>query len=379
MKTCCNQEVKKSKTQGQDGQNIYTIWCETCGRTGSGKTVQDSEASFDAWTNPEQAESPAPVKNKIAPAPSAHGQATERGQYLISALSNRGSFNLAAPFVQSDKPALKMMIDKNIRYALGLKGEKWDPIWNSVEGAESIIFAVEEALLLGATLPDMGCILPFGTVAVFIPDVSAYQFAVTTGRSAPFDWFEITPIYENDKYEINMSPGVFDFQLKKIAIPRGNVTAIIPHGRLRDGRIVGKIYEKKELLEKAAEYSPGHKAYMQSVRDFENAKISGEVKKDPDGREFIVKHIEYMKNGQKKSFDKKIYSDELTSLYDGASGVDMLSKMAGKSFLRKFIKTRNSTAAKDELSTSDGQEPADDLDSVLGSALDDALKAVPCE
>ena len=371
MKTCCNQEVQKAKEVLPDGSAKYTIWCETCGRIGTGATVKDSERSFDDWVNPEQPATPPATKNKIAP-----GQTTERGQYLIAALSNRGSFNLAAPFVQSDKPALKMMIDKNIRYALSLKGEKWDPIWNSIEGAESIIFAVEEALLLGATLPDMGCILPFGTVAGFIPDVSAYQFAVTTGHSAPFDWFEIMPIYENDKYEINMSPGVFDFQLKKIAIPRGNVTAIIPHGRLRDGRIVGKIYEKKELLEKAAEYSPGHKAHMQSVRDFENAKISGEVKKDPDGREFVVKHIEYMKNGQKKAFDKKIYSDELTSLYDGASSVDMLSKMAGKSFLRKFIKTRNSTAAMDELATGDNDgEPADELDNIL----DDALRSVPCE
>jgi hypothetical protein len=33
----------------------------------------------------------------------------------------------------------------------------------------------------------------------------------------------------------------------------------------------------------------------------------------------------------------------------------------------------------DELSESDEQEPVDALDKVLGSALDDALKAVPCE
>jgi hypothetical protein len=32
----------------------------------------------------------------------------------------------------------------------------------------------------------------------------------------------------------------------------------------------------------------------------------------------------------------------------------------------------------DELSTGD-DEPADDLDAVLGNVLDDALRAVPCE
>ena len=373
MKTCCNQEVRKAKEPGDGGTTKYTIWCESCGRIGTGSTVKESEEAFDSWGDTAPTTD---TPNKIAPVHQQASKTTERGTYLINSLNNRGSIGLVAPFVQHDRPALKMMIDKNIRYAMGLNGEKWDQIWASEEGAESITFAVEEALLLGATMPDMGCILPFGTVAVFIPDVSAYQFAVTTGHSAPFDWFEITPLYQNDKYEINQSPGVFDFRITKISIPRGDVIGIVPHGKLRDGRIVGKIYEKKELLEKAAEYSPGYKAHIQNVRDLENAKISGEMKKDPDGREYVVKHIEYIKNGQKKSFDKKVYFDESTSLYEGASSVDMLSKMAGKSFLRKFIKTRNSTAAMYELSESTGSsEPADELDAVL----DAALKAVPCE
>ena len=75
MKTCCNQEVQKAKEVLPDGSTKYTVWCETCGRIGTGATVKDSEASFDAWTNPEQTASPtaAPMshqKNKIAPAPS---------------------------------------------------------------------------------------------------------------------------------------------------------------------------------------------------------------------------------------------------------------------------------------------------------------------
>jgi hypothetical protein len=51
----------------------------------------------------------------------------------------------------------------------------------------------------------------------------------------------------------------------------------------------------------------------------------------------------------------------------------MLRKLAGKSFLAPYIKTRNSTAAINEI------QETDDLSAMLDAALDQALNAVPAD
>jgi len=375
LKTCCNQEVKKSKTQGQDGQNIYTIWCETCGRTGSGKTVQDSEASFDAWTNPEQAESPAPVKNKIAPAQSAPPTNPNNLPSYIAAKTGEIA-TITAPFMRKDKPAFSLMVKKNTRYVMTQDTKQWRDVWATRDGQESVVAAMEEAFMLGATLPDMGCIIPFGGVVEFIPGVEAYSFAATTGGNSPFVDLNIESVYKNDIVEVSRFNGNFSVEFKKIGVPRGDVIAVVVYGTHRaTGKIIGEVYEASRLLEKATTHSASYRAYRSDLAAFEAAKVAGKLKTE-DGREYVEKVIPKRDGG---TWTKKIFREDITNPYDGADRPEMLRKVAGKSFLQPYIRVRNSTAAMDELSESDEQEPVDALDKVLGSALDDALKAVPCE
>lgn len=379
MKTCCNQEVQKAKESNPDGTAKYTIWCESCGRIGTGATVKDSEASFDAWTNPEQTAAPTTqTKNKIAPAPSAPPTNPNNLPAYIAAKTGEIA-TITAPFMRKDKPAFSLMVKKNTRYVMTQESKQWTEVWATREGQESVVAAMEEAFMLGATLPDMGCIVPFGGVVEFIPGVEAYSFAATTGGNSPFVDLNIESVYKNDIVDVSRTNGEFRIDFKKIGVPRGEIIAVAVYGTLRaTGKVVGEVYEASRLLEKATTHSPSYRSYREKIDAFEAKKISGQLKSD-GVREYYNEHVEYMKNGQKKEFDKKVYKDDITNPYDGADRPEMLRKVAGKSFLQPYMRVRNSTAAMDELSTSDGQEPADDLDAVLGNVLDDALKAVPCE
>jgi len=381
LKTCCNQEVQKAKESNPDGSAKYTIWCETCGRIGTGATVKDSERSFDDWVNPEQTTAPAtqtPQKNKIAPAPSAPPTNPNNLPAYIAAKTGEIAA-ITAPFMRKDKPAFSLMVKKNTRYVMTQDSKQWADVWATREGQESVVAAMEEAFMLGATLPDMGCIVPFGGVVEFIPGVEAYSFAATTGGNSPFVDLNIESVYKNDIVDVSRTNGEFRIDFKKIGVPRGEIIAVAVYGTLRaTGKVVGEVYEASRLLEKATTHSPSYRAYREKIDAFEAKKIAGQLKSD-GVREYYNEHVEYMKNGQKKEFDKKVYKDDITNPYDGADRPEMLRKVAGKSFLQPYMRVRNSTAAMDELASNDGQEPADDLDAVLGNVLDDALKAVPCE
>jgi hypothetical protein len=282
--------------------------------------------------------------------------------------------------MRKDKPAFSLMVKKNTRYVMTQDSKQWADVWASREGQESVVAAMEEAFMLGATLPDMGCIVPFGGVVEFIPGVEAYSFAATTGGNSPFVDLNIESVYKNDIVDVSRTNGEFRIDFKKIGVPRGEIIAVAVYGTLRaTGKVVGEVYEASRLLEKATTHSPSYRAYREKIDAFEAKKISGQLKSD-GVREYYNEHVEYMKNGQKKEFDKKVYKDDITNPYDGADRPEMLRKVAGKSFLQPYMRVRNSTAAMDELSTGGGDgEPADDLDAVLGNVLDDALKAVPCE
>jgi hypothetical protein len=268
------------------------------------------------------------------------------------------------------------MVKKNTRYVMTQDSKQWADVWATREGQESVVAAMEEAFMLGATLPDMGCIVPYGGVVEFIPGVEAYSFAATTGNNSPFVDLNIEGVYKNDIVDVSRTNGEFCIDFKKIGVPRGEIIAVAVYGTLRaTGKVVGEVYEASRLLEKATTHSPSYRAYMADLAAFEEARVSGSLKKE-GGREYTEKTM-FKKGGG--TWVKKIFREDITNPYDGADRPEMLRKVAGKSFLQPYMRVRNSAAAMDELSTNDGQEPADDLDSVLGSVLDDALKAVPCE
>jgi hypothetical protein len=382
MKTCCNEDVKKSKVSNADGSATYTIWCEKCGRTGSGKTVQESERSFDDWGQSSPVEQSRTAQNKIAPnKPASNGQddtpvnPDNLPAYIASHATDLAT--IAAPFMRADKPAFALMVKKNTRYVMAQDSKQWRDVWATREGQESVVAALEEAFMLGATLPDMGCIVPYGGIVEFIPGVEAYSFAATTGKASPFIDLNIEPIYKNDIVDVSRTAGHFNVDFKKIGVPRGEIIAIAVYGTLRStGKTIGEIYEAARLLEKATTHSASYRAYRADLAAFESAKVAGKLKTE-DGREYVEKAIPKRDGG---TWNKKIFREDITNPYDGADRPEMLRKVAGKSFLTPYMRVRNSTAAMDELATDDAatstsMDAADELDAVL----DEALRAVPCD
>lgn len=374
MKTCCNQEVKKAKETGDGGTTKYTIWCESCGRIGTGATVKESEEAFDSWG---ETAPTAGTTNKIAPV---HQQASvtppnnPKNLPAYIAAKTGELATITAPFMRSDRTAFSLMVKKNTRYVMSQDSSQWKEAWSTPEGQESIVAAMEEAFMLGATLPDMGCIIPFGGIVEFIPAVEAYSFAATTGGNSPFVDLNIESVYKNDIVNVSRTAGEFAIDFKKIGVPRGEIIAVAVYGKLRStGKVVGELYEAARLLEKATTHSASYRAYMSDLAAFEELRVSGKLKKE-GGRDYMEKTM--FKKGGNGTWVKKIYREDITNPYDGADRPEMLRKVAGKSFLQPFMRVRNSTAAMDELaeSTSSG-EPADELDAVL----DAALQAVPCE
>ena len=171
----------------------------------------------------------------------------------------------------------------------------------------------------------------------------------------------------------------------------------------KTGYVVGEMYDAVRLLEKAEAHSTPYKNYMKIMKAFDYAKSEGKSQVDDNGREFFTfyvdkktddkyfqKSVDYFKsqesagklksdgrgeyasqmlpgkNGgaqwEKKTYryeveggkeEKTIFIDELENPYAGADQPEMLRKAAGKSFLSKFAKIRNSEAAMDEVRSSE--------------------------
>lgn len=356
LPTCCGYLAKSGKKADDSGAMIYAVWCETCGRKGTGPTPEAARSAFDKSTS-------TAIVNKIAPnRPPVRFDAAHVAEFVAENAVELSS--IVAPFVKADRPLFDRMVKKNVRYVMGLEGGNWAKVWASESGRESIKDAMDEAFMLGATLPDMGCMVPYGEVAEFIPDVEAYRFAVTTGSSAPFVDLNIEPIFERDQYKITRKDGAFALEFTSILAERGEVKAIAVYGTTRSGKQVGEVYPVSRLIEKARTHSQSYRSYLQDVQAFEVAKQEGKVKRD-GGREYIEKNIPKRDGG---TWNKRIYLDELSNPYDGADRPEMLRKLAGKSFLAPYIKTRNSTAAIEELSESDDVNEL--LDKALGQAFD---------
>jgi len=362
VRTCCGRPVKTGKRVQEDGTTVYAYWCETCGRKGAGNTPSEAASEF------ERSKATTMVMNAIAPN---HPRELKSASDLVAYIAERSDeiAQIAAPFIKADRPAFNLMVKKTTRYVMGLSGDSWNKVWATPEGRDSIIAAMEEAFQLGATLPDMGCMVPYGGIAEFIPDVEAYRFAVTTGASAPFESLEIEPIFAHDKYHITRKDGDFSITFDSILASRGDVIAIVVYGRHRSGKTLGEVYPVDRLIEKAKAHSQSYRTYLQDVAAFEAARAEGKLRRQ-DGREYVEKIIPKRDGG---TWTKKIFLDELTNPYDGPDRPEMLRKLAGKSFLAPYIKTRNSTAAINEI------QETDDLSAMLDAALDQALNAVPAD
>jgi hypothetical protein len=346
---CCNQEVKQQK---RSTGNIC-LWCENCGKHGEAPTLADAEKDFLQSGNMQVLKLPTKPQ--------------ELSNYAVSHL--REIMQLSMPFVANDKPALQRMISANVKYVMSLQEPAFMECWKTREGQESIIDALEKAFGLGATLPEMGCIIPYGGYAEFIPDVSAYEFALTNGTNSPFEWLQIEPIYDNDIRTIKRINGEFHIELE-VGNPRGEVVSIAVYGKHRkSGRIIGEVYEKLRLLEKAELHSKSYKYYLQDINFIEMARGEGKIKKD-GSREYFMKEY-YKKDGS--TYTKKAYLDEITNPYINADQPEMLRKAAGKSFLNKYAKTRKSEAAINEIKEDKGNNT---IDAMIDSALEKSMSNI---
>jgi hypothetical protein len=404
--TCCGKEIVMNKSKS----GMYWLQCNTCGRRGKGITEDAAEKAFRAWK-------PAEITAQEDVLPTSPDMLPVYVNTHIRSITDR-----SARFV--DSPALARLIKNNMRYVMTQKTNAWKKIWDTKEGQESIIYALEESLSLGAELGKMGDIIPFGSVVEFIPAVEAFQFAVTTGNSAPFEWINIEPIYKNDIVELSRVNGNFNISFKKILPTRGEVIAISVYGELKsNGIVAGEVYELDRLLEKAKQHSPSYRSYIRDMQAYEYAKSEGKVQRDANGREYFLKvaggevdkyfeqNVEFFRSEEKagklkkdargeyaeKTLTKKdgtawtkkiyrdeienpgqktekVYLDEIVNPYEGPDRPEMLRKTAGKSFLSPYVKVRNAVAATEEIRKQAEEDEEDDIDDMLDRALDGALK-----
>lgn len=348
-KQCCNTPVKTGRKNGE-----YAMWCETCGKKGKGRTEKAALDNFDK-SKPSSAIQPTAImvmpKNKTELPAYINGHANELT-------------NLVSPILP-EKKAMIRLISGNFRYAQNAK--QLVKCWNSEAGIESVIHAIEDAIELGAELGKMGDIVPYGEVCEFIPAVEAYEFALTNGNSPPFMWINIEPIYSNDKVEVGRKDGNFFLDFEKMGFPRGDVVQVAVYGEsAKTGYIVGELYDAKRLLDKMATHSSSYKYYLQDKRSFEALRNEGKTG-IMNGREYFEKELP--KKGGNGTWKKKVFLDELSNPYAGADQPEMLRKAAGKSFLRKYARVRNSEAAMNEMKGTDDQ----DLESIANDALSQAM------
>ncbi len=301
--------------------------------------------------------------------------------------------------VIGDQSAMLRLINNNMRYVQNLKGKAWEKIWSTPEGQESIIFETEEAMMLGAEMGKMGDLVPFGATCKFIPSVEAYIFALTNGKNTPFENITIECIYVGDTVVCGRKTGDFFIDFKDFG-ERMEVSQVAVYGvNKKSKHVEGELYAADRLLEKAAVHSTPYKNYLKIMNAYEYAKSEGKTTTDENGREsfvyYVIKETEdkyfqkavdnfraqeaagklqkdskgefavevLPKQGgtwEKKTYrfeveggkeEKVIYIDDLGNPYAGPDQPEMLRKSAGKSFLGKYAKVRNSEAAMDEVRT----------------------------
>ena len=326
----CGQAVQN---QVDNGTHFY--WCVSCGKAGKGVTA---DAAWKAFGESSE-------------------RVTGRGNFeRVAMLARTAMERKAAPFVSSDRPALDRLIKKNVEYVSSLCGKGYDDVWATEEGRESMMKALEESIELGATLPEMGSIVPYGGTAELIPDVEAFRFALTTGASSPFEWVNIEAVYGNDVVRIERHSGEFALIFANIPLDRGDLAGIAVYGKRRGGATEGEFMPIKMLDAMARKFSKPYQKSMRDIDEFRAAKAEGKTKVDSYDREYLEKVIKG-KPG-KEDWTKKIYLDEIDCPYTGPTATKMYAKLAGKSFLGPYMKTRNSAAAIHEMQETPAQSEA---------------------
>jgi len=347
----CNKEliIKTGKSNGKD---MFYSECEVCHKK---HKSENREEVVKYFYEPTESNGNWPVQTPIPQKPS---DIVQWGNSNLPSLMKQ-----SAQFI--DKPATQRMIEKNLRYVSGLSGGSWDKIWSTKEGQESISYALSESLYHAAVLPDMGSIVPFGTMAEFVPSVECYKFALETGRNAPFKDIQIDLIHENDQVDNSQEDGNFNIKIKR-GIPRGEVIAVVVSAvRIDTEKRIGDIYDVQRLLEKAAHHSPSYKNYLIERDYFKKLQVEGKLKTDSDGQLYYEKEISKRDGG---SWKKKIYESDITNPYDGPDRPEMLRKAAGKSFFRPYMKTRNASAMADEWQSDPIETREQAADHVLSKA-----------
>ena len=390
-KSCCGAAVR---TEVADGLHFY--WCEKCGRRGSANDAATAWAAFLSWK---------PVAKK-----------PHNAREFVTAIHGRESElrTIAAPFVMGVNGLFQRIMAKNADYIASLSSPAYDKVWETEEGAASYMKAYEEAIEAGALLPDMGSIVPYGGTVKLILDVEAFRFALTTGASSPFEWVNIDPIYEGDIPFLRWGKrqGDFFIELSGAPIDRGNLAGVAVYGMRRGtGKIDGDMFPVKKLDAMAQEYSKPYQKSIDELTAYERAKSEGKEQFDADGRPFVIATVESKDGGKYAEQDaamfraaeasgtlkkdrngeyaekempkkgggtwtkkvyrssvenpgtetKRIYFDEIDCQYTSASGDKMYMKLAGKSFLGPYMKTRNSAAAIHEMQESEPSNMVSEL------------------
>lgn len=375
MNNHCNKPIK-----GKKNGKTFIYYCEVCGQKGEGKTQDDAWGDFMSKEKT--------TTNEVATIP-------RNGNQLSSYLNNdsvKNALMARIPTHLKSNAGFNRVMQTNVRYIQTNKNLA--SLWQTEEGALSIITAYEDAALMLAELGKMGDIVPYGKTCQFIENIEAIEFCLTTGAGAPYEWIEIHLIYENDIVTPGIKNRDYFFECEKIGDPRGEVTQVTVMGKhKKKGVVVGETYDKARLLEKAEQFSKPYKNFLKMKRAYEYAKSEGRVNTDRNGRESFVFFIEkdndkffqksvdnfyaqesagkLRKDGrgeyavevlnkkgggtwEKKTYrseleggveEKIIYVDELVNPYDGPNQPEMLRKAAGKSFFGKDMKTRNASAA----------------------------------
>lgn len=335
MITCCNQpiEIKSGK---ENGKNLFYAMCPTCNRKHKAEKKEEVERYFQTQSQVTNIYQLQNIPNKSDSIQNwFHSNMLALRQYI--------------PEKRISKPETDKMLNTNVNYIIRKYNDpKFKKVITSESGLQSLTDAFGEALFMLATLGKMGDIIPFGDTAEFIENIECIKFNLEQGNNAPFSDIQIDLIHENDTTENYQEDGDFKIKIKR-GIPRGEIIAVVPSGIRNDtGKRMGDIYDVDRLIAKAMQHSPAYKSYLKEKEEFKRLEVEGKLQTDPEGNKYYDKKIEYEKDGQKKSFIKKIYESDITNPYDGPDRPEMLRKAAGKSFFRPYMKVRNASAMAQE-------------------------------
>ena len=375
--TKCEKELELKKKD-----DTYYYYCEACKIGGKGANASEAESDFPKFPKKSEQEKSGPDKNKSSEKkpetkPETKPKTNQEKKSETEIVSAASSLIFSSPPAKTeflgwvekniselydyaaqflDKPKTLFIIRKNAKYIMN---SAIDEVWQSEQGRESIVEAFNYANSLGAQMPQMGCILKFKNyqdgktvhVVNFIPDESAYRFALTCGRNPLFESIAWSAIYSNDQYDTGYDQFNNFYFTNKPRIPRGDIIGVAVWGKQKsNGATIGKVFDKKMILAKAAQSSSAYKYYLKDMEDLARARTE---KKD-----YIEK------------FGKKFTEADITTNYIGANEEEMYVKLAVKSFFNRYVKTINSYSALDEWGEDETPAKNNPVEDSISKAID---------